>query len=88
MAVVYFSSAQRSLVGGAESVELEATRVVDLIRALVARFPELADRLDDLAVSIDGEIYNDGRYRPLEADSEVHFVGAVAGGCASQRAEP
>ena len=80
MAIVFFSSGQRRFVEGNERVEIDAARVVDLIRTLGERFPQLAGRLDDSAVSIDGSIHNDARYLPLEADSEVHFLGAIAGG--------
>ena len=85
MAVVHFASAQRKFVGGAEQVEVQASRVVDLLRELEKRFPELAGKLDDSAVSIDGDIHNDARYQPLEADSEVHFLGQIAGGARGWR---
>jgi len=75
-----FSNAQRALVDGAESVEVEARRVVDLIEALYARYPKLAGQLDHAAVAIDGNIHNEGRYQLLEPTSEVHFMGQVSGG--------
>ena len=80
MAVVVFSSAQRRLVGGDERVEIEASRVVELIEALYGRYPELEGKLEGAAVAIDGVIHNDARYQPLQPRSEVHFMGAIAGG--------
>lgn len=80
MAIVVFSSSQRPVVGGAERVEVEAARVVDLIEALYARYPALEGQLEGAAVAIDGDIHNDARYLPLGPESEVHFMGAVAGG--------
>ena len=80
MAIVVFSSAQRQFVGGDARVEIEASRVVDLVEALYARYPDLAGKLEGAAVAIDGDIHNDARYLPLESGSEVHFMGAVAGG--------
>ena len=80
MARIIFSSAQRDWVDGAEILEIDAKRVVDLLNALYERFPALAGRLDHAAVAIDGDIYNDARFQPLRADSEVHFMGQVAGG--------
>jgi len=80
MAVVVFSSAQRAAVGGDERVEIEAARVVDLIEALYARYPDLAGQLEGAAVAIDGDIHHDAHYLPLRPESEVHFMGAVAGG--------
>ena len=80
MAIVVFSSAQRAHVGGDARVEIEAERVVDLIEALHTRYPELEGKLDGAAVAIDGDIHQDARYLRLRPDSEVHFMGAVAGG--------
>ena len=80
MATVVFSSAQRQQTDGQQRVEIDAARVADLLRALYERFPKLAGQLDDAAVAIDGDIHNDARYLPLAADSEVHFLGPVAGG--------
>jgi hypothetical protein len=80
MAVVVFSTGQRAWVGGVERVEIEAARIVDLIAALCERYPELEGKLDRAAAAIDGHIHNDPKYLPLQPDSEVHFMGAVAGG--------
>ena len=80
MAIVVFSSAQRRFVGGDPQVEIEASRVVDLIGVLYARYPALEGKLEGAAVAIDGVIHNDARYLPLRPESEVHFMGAIAGG--------
>jgi len=80
VARVVFSSAQQDWVDGAEAIEIEAARVVDLLTALYERYPALAGRLDHAAVAIDGDIYNDARFQPLRPDSEIHFMGQVAGG--------
>jgi hypothetical protein len=85
LAIVVFSNAQQPLVDGEASVEIEAARVVDLIGALYARYPKLAGTLDDAAVAIDGDIHNNGKFLRLESDTEVHFVGAVAGGSGRRR---
>jgi hypothetical protein len=80
MAIVIFSSAQRSLVDGAERIEIDAARVVDLIAALYLRYPQLEGKLDDAAAAIDGDIHNDPKYLRLNPESEVHFMGAISGG--------
>ena len=80
MATVVFSNAQRHLVGGDAKVEIEAARVAELIAALYARYPKLDGLLDDAAVAIDGDIHNHGKFLRLQPDSEVHFLGQVAGG--------
>ena len=85
MATVVFSNAQRDLVEGEASVEIEATRVAELIAALYERYPKLDGLLDDAAVAIDGDIHNHGKFLPLEPDSEVHFLGSIAGGSGASR---
>ncbi len=85
MATVVFSNAQRDLVDGEASVEIEARRVAELITALYQRYPKLDGLLDDAAVAIDGDIHNHGRFLPLEPDSEVHFLGSIAGGSGVSR---
>ena len=80
MARVVFSRSQSELTDGVETIDVEARRVQDLLRALYERFPALAGTLDDSAVAIDGNIHNDALYEPLAPDSEVHFLAPVAGG--------
>ena len=80
MATVLFGRDQQRWVNGDASVEIDARRVADLVEALYARYPELQGKLDDVAVAIDGDIHNDARYVPLAPDSEVQFVGQIAGG--------
>ena len=85
MATVVFSNAQRDLVDGEASVEIEARRVAELITALYQRYPKLDGLLDDAAVAVDGDIHNHGKFLPLEPDSEVHFLGSIAGGSGVSR---
>ena len=80
MAVVVFSSGLRPHVDGAERLEIDAPRVKELIDALVERYPDLREPLEQVAVAIDGQIHGDARYLPLKADSEVHFVPKIGGG--------
>lgn len=80
MATVIFSAAQRRLTNDEASVEIEATRVDALVRALYARYADLDGQLDHAAVSIDGVLHNDAIYESIPEGAEIHFVGAVAGG--------
>ena len=64
----------------ADTLTIDAPRVIDLRRALDARFPGIDATLCGLAVAIDGEIHNDADYQPLRASSEVCFVPKIAGG--------
>lgn len=83
MARVFFSSGLRRLVGGAESVEIEARDVRELLRALDARFPGLSTQIGDAtAIAIDGEIlpHAEALMERLRPDSEVHFLPQIGGG--------
>jgi len=80
MATVHFPSGMLRLTGGLDHVTVDAPRVRELFTALAEQFPELADLLDETAVAIDGEIYQDPGYQPLAAGSEVHLVPRIAGG--------
>ena len=88
MAIVLFSSTQQRLTNGEERVEVEASRVDELIQALYARYADLDGQLENAAVAVDGVIYNEALYVPLPATAEVQFVGQVAGGSGDAVAEP
>jgi len=87
MAQVYIPSQMRNLSQGVEYVEVEARNVRQVVAALDEQFPGMADRLvqdgrlrPGLAVSIDGELTNQGLLARLTPESEVHFVPAIGGG--------
>jgi molybdopterin converting factor small subunit len=81
MAIVHFSSELAQYTEGLETLDIEAPRVLELILALTARFPALGERLGDLAIAIDGEIYQSAPYQKLQPGSEIYFIPRVAGGC-------
>ena len=80
MASVHLPSGLTQYTGGIETVDIDAARVPELIAALRARFPQIAEQLGEMAVAIDGEIYADPGYQALRADSDVHLVPRIAGG--------
>jgi len=84
---VWIPSLYRDLTGGAESVEVSADNVGDVIDKLEKQYPGIADRLCEdgrirphIAVSIDGEVTNRGRRQKLPEPSEIHFIPALSGG--------
>ncbi len=87
---VQIPSPLRSLTGGAEEVEVEATDVASLIRALDERHKGLADRLLDPSGKLRSYVrifVNDEDIRslkekstPLEPGDLVAIVPAIAGG--------
>jgi molybdopterin converting factor small subunit len=80
MATVHLSSGLTQFTGGVTVIEIDATRVSDALDKLAARYPALRDQLDDIAVAVDGEIYQQPGYQELTSASEVHLVPRIAGG--------
>jgi molybdopterin converting factor small subunit len=80
VAIVVFSGSLARHTEGVERVEIEARRVVDLVKTLGDRYPALRGQIEDMAVAIDDEIHNDASFLRLEADSVVHFVPRIGGG--------
>ncbi len=81
MAQVFFPSALRPFTGGVKRVEIEASDIRQLLRALEERFPGLRERIESgLAVAIDGEIISDPLLEEVASDSEIHFLPSISGG--------
>jgi len=80
VATVHFPSGWTEYTSGVDQIVIDVPRVHELILALAARFPALAEQLEQVAVAIDGQIYHHARYEPLSSQSEVHFLPPVAGG--------
>ena len=83
MARVVFAPGLRRFTGGAESVEIEARDVRELLGALYRRWPELESRLaEGTAIAVDGEVNPNGeaQFEPLRPDTEVHFLPQIGGG--------
>lgn len=80
MAIVHVPSGLTSFTDGLDEVTIDAPRVGELIDAVRARFPGLADHLSGMAVAVDGQIYNDADFEPLGPRSEIYFVPRMSGG--------
>jgi ThiS family len=80
MPTVHFPGDLLAYTGGLETVAVEASRIDELKQSLGVRFPGLAERLDGMAVAIDGDIYNDADYHSVGAATEIHFVPRTVGG--------
>jgi sulfur-carrier protein len=71
----------RSKAGGRTSFEVEAANVMQLLRALGERYPELKPILDKgVAVAIDGQLYRDAQLQEVPDGAEVYLMPRVAGG--------
>ncbi len=81
MALVHFSAGLRSFTGGVTQVEIDASTVRALIKALDERFPGLGEKLSTgTSVAIDGEIIADADFETVPPNAEIHFLEALKGG--------
>jgi molybdopterin synthase sulfur carrier subunit len=68
---------------GTTELDAEATNVRGLVLALEARYPGLGKAIDEeMAIAIDGNIYQDGFIQKIREDSEVYFLPKISGGSA------
>ena len=66
---------------GVKELELDVNTIRQLMRQLTTRYPGLpADLEDEVAVSIDGTIYQDDWFAEIAPDSEVHLQPKIGGG--------
>jgi len=72
---------------GEQEIELAASTLGDLVRALDAQFPGIGPRMSDgdrlvswLSFVVDGELAGRSFLTPIPAEAEVHFIPAIAGG--------
>ena len=93
MPQIWLASRLRDIAGGHKEVEVPGATVRQVIDQLEARYPGAKAALYDpgrdalargIAVIIDGESGQLGLLEPLQPDSEVHFLPAIAGGVAPQ----
>lgn len=66
---------------GADSIDIEAATIRELLTRLQDRYPKLeAFRDEGIAVAINGTIYRDSWETPLPEDAEVFVLPRIAGG--------
>lgn len=81
MAKISLSSNLKPYTGGDTEVELEVANVRQLFHALGECYPDLRPHLEhELAVAIDGEVYQDALLQPIVSGSEVFLFPKIAGG--------
>ena len=69
------------ITGGVAEFVLPATSVRELFRQLADLHPALERHLEEgVAVAIDGQIYQDALFQPIEPGSEVFILPQIAGG--------
>ena len=66
---------------GLASLEVEAADIRELLEKLELRFPGLGRKIEkDMAVTINGVIYQDTLIEPIEDGSEIYFIPKIGGG--------
>ena len=66
---------------GADSVNVEASTIRELLTRLQDRYPRLEEFEEDgIAVAINGTIYRDSWQTPIPADAEVFVMPRIVGG--------
>lgn len=87
MATVFIPALLRKLTEGKDRTQASGKTLKEIVDDLERQFPGFRDRVVEngdlagsIAVSIDGEVITGGLSESVAADSEVHFVPAIAGG--------
>jgi molybdopterin converting factor small subunit len=71
----------RDLADGASEFELEAETIHEVVSKLGADFPGLRTQLDEnVSIAVDGQIYRDSLFVPLNSDAEVFLLPKLSGG--------
>ena len=80
MIKVFLGSNLMNFTNGLEVLELEATSVRSLIKALNRKYPGIEDALESgFALAIDGEVIANPGYEKLGEASEVRFLSPMGG---------
>ena len=67
--------------GGVTELEVEASDVRGVIRALEARYAGIGRELEEgMAVALDGQIHQDDLFATVRPESEVCFLPRIGGG--------
>ena len=78
---VQLSGMLREAAGGASSIELQASTIQELMSKIEERYPKMATSLaDEVAVSINGQIFRDNWAQEIPQDAEVFLLPRIPGG--------
>ena len=81
MARIVLTGNLKLYTGGVTELELESGSIRSLLRDLRRQFPDIPEDIEDeLALSIDGILYQDDWFAKINSDSEVHLLPRIAGG--------
>ena len=81
MVKVILSGTISQMAGGETEMEVDATSVRQIFRHLRERFPQIKPHMeDDIAVAIDGTVFQDAWFEKISEDSEVLLLPRIGGG--------
>jgi molybdopterin synthase sulfur carrier subunit len=88
MPIVSIPSLMQNLTNGADKVNVDGKTLREVISNLEKFYPGFAARLCDgdrirqnISLYIDGLISREGMRQLVKADTEIHFIPAISGGC-------
>lgn len=78
---VTYLSTFRPALGGAESLEIQAKTLRELMRKILNKYPKMQKHLDaGIALAIDGHIYRDNWDVEIPKGAEVYIMPRITGG--------
>ena len=81
MVKVHLWSGLRSLVDGQDEVEVEASKVGEVLRGLIIQYPELEDYIvSGVSVAVDGKIIASDLTKSVTEKSEIYLIQKLRGG--------
>lgn len=67
--------------GGRAEIDIKAKTTRELLGILAARYPALSDTIEaGVSLAIDGEIYKEAWFTPIQPESEVVVMPLMVGG--------
>jgi molybdopterin converting factor small subunit len=80
VAKVVFSNAMMIATGGAREAVFAVANFRELTQILIEHWPGLEELIEQSAVAVDGQIYQDAFAEPLAPETEVFFMPRIEGG--------
>lgn len=78
---VQLSGGLRDAANGASSIEIEASTIRELMQKFGDLYPHMAATLqDEVAVSINGQVFRDNWNQEIPSDAEVFLMPRIPGG--------
>ena len=71
----------RNFADGQSEFEISAPTIQNVFRQLIERYPGLEPELEhNVSVSVDGQVYRDSLFVPIDEDAEVFILPKLQGG--------